>query len=90
MAKYIFTVEDTDSGVSVSIEGQEVQSVLSTKAGVVARGMVQQAKTIGRIEVPVAFTAFTAFLNDCDCEAASPCEVCQAVREMHITKPTIH
>ena len=87
MAKYIFTVEDTDSGVSVSIEGKEVQSVLSTKAGVVARGMVQQAKTIGRIEVPVAFTAF---LNDCDCNAACPCEVCQAVREMHLTKPTIH
>lgn len=87
MAKYIFTVEDTDSGVSVSIEGQEVQSVLSTKAGVVARGMVQQAKTIGRIEVPVAFTAF---LKDCDCDAACPCEVCQAVREMHLTKPTIH
>lgn len=87
MAKYIFTVEDTDAGVSVSVEGQEIQSVLSTKAGVVARGMVQQAKMIGRIEAPIAFTAF---LNDCNCDAACPCEVCQAVREMHITKPTIH
>lgn len=87
MAKYIFTVEDTDSGVSVCIEGQGIQSVPSTKAGVVARGMVQQAKLVGRIDVPIAFAAF---LNNCDCDASCPCEVCEAVREKHITKPTLH
>ncbi|MBO2925107.1 hypothetical protein ACTORR_19795 [Pseudomonas sp. SAR267] len=87
MAKFIFTVEDTDSGVSVCIEGQGTQSVLSTKAGIVARGMVQQAKLIGRIDAPIAFAAF---LNNCDCDVGCPCEVCEAVREKYTTKPTIH
>lgn len=77
MAKFQITVEDNESGVSISVDNQA--EMHGTAAGRVVGTMMESARLVGRIALPVG--------------AATPgcnCDVCQAYRELLQTAPTIH
>lgn len=77
MAKFQITVEDNETGVSISVDNQA--EIHGTAAGRVAGAMMQSAKLIARIALPVSGPT-----PDCRCEA------CEAYRELLQTNPTIH
>lgn len=77
MAKFQITVEDNETGVSISVDNQA--ELHGTAAGRVVGAMMQGAKLVGRIPLPVA-----------SAEAGCDCDTCEAYRELLQTKPTIH
>ena len=78
MAKFQITIEDSDDGVSIQVDNQSQLS--SSKAGHVARALMSGAPLL-LARIPVDFAAGHI---GCDCE------ICQAMREKQMTKPTIH
>ncbi|MGC9741869.1 hypothetical protein OGV25_16200 [Pseudomonas sp. P1B16] len=77
MAKIQITVEDNETGVSISVDNHA--ELHGTAAGRVVGAMMQGAKLVGRIPLPVA-----------SAEAGCDCDACEAYRELLQTKPTIH
>lgn len=77
MAKFQITVDDAGGAVSISIDNQH--DLHSSPAGRVVDAMVNGAKLLGRIALPISSP-----MPGCDCE------VCKATRELLQTKPTIH
>lgn len=77
MAKFQITVDDTSGSVSISIDNNN--DLHSSAAGRVVDAMVNGAKLLGRIALPICSP-----VHGCDCE------VCAATRELLQTKPTIH
>ncbi len=77
MAKFQITVEDNEAGVRVEVDN--TADLHSTAAGRVVGAMMQGAKLVGRIPLPVA-----------SAEAGCDCDACEAYRELLQTKPTIH
>lgn len=75
MAKYQITVEDSEAGVSISVDNQPS----GTEASRVVGTMVDCARLLARIELPVGFV-----------EDAYSLESLVAYREKMHTKPTIH
>ena len=78
MAKFQITIEDNDDGVSIKIDNQA--QLNSSKAGRVASALMSGAPML-LARIPVEFSAG---------HAACDCEICQAMREKLLTKPTIH
>ncbi|WP_095157162.1 hypothetical protein [Pseudomonas sp. Irchel 3E13] len=77
MAKFQITVDDNGDTVSISIDNQS--ELHSSPAGRVVDAMMNGARLLGRIPVPI-----NAAMPGCDCD------ICKATRELYQTKPTIH
>lgn len=75
MAKYQITVEDSEAGVSISVDNQPS----GTASARVVATMVESARLIARIELPAGFAADEYTF-----------ESLMAYREKLHTKPTIH
>lgn len=81
MAKFQITVEDTADGVSIQLDNQN--QVSDSKAGRLANALMKASPLIiGRI--PFGYPDAHAAYAGCDCE------ICQAMQEKLLTKPTIH
>lgn len=81
MAKFQITVEDTADGVSIQLDNQT--QVSDSKAGQLANALMKASPLIiGRI--PFAYPDAHAAYTGCDCD------ICQAMQEKLLTKPTIH
>ena len=77
MAKFQITVDDNEGTVSISIDNQG--ELHSSAAGRVVDAMMNGARLLGRIPVPI-----NSAMPGCNCD------ICQATRELYETKPTIH
>lgn len=78
MAKIHITIEDNNTdGVSISVNSPS--QVSGSKAALIANAMVRGGKVIARIPFEP-----TGMHVGCDCE------ICQAMIEKILTKPTIH
>ncbi|MNP41546.1 hypothetical protein D3C76_1352540 [compost metagenome] len=78
MAKFQITIEDSDDGVSIQVDNQAQLS--GSKAGRVASALMSGAPML-LARIPVDFAVG---------HTACDCEICQAMREKQMTKPTIH
>lgn len=78
MSKFQIVVEDSTDGVSISVDNQA--QIHDSKAGRVATAMVQSARLIARLPLETA----ERHLGGCDCD------ICMAMREKLILKPTLH
>lgn len=81
MAKIHITIEDNNTdGVSISVNSPNSPNQVSgSKAALIASAMVRGGKVIARI--PLEATGM---------HVACDCEICQAMIEKLLTKPTIH
>ncbi len=77
MAKFQITVEDNETGVSISVDNHA--EMHGSAAGRVVGALMKGAKLLDRIPMPIVSAT-----PGCDCE------VCQAYRELLLFKPTIH
>jgi hypothetical protein len=75
MAKYQITVEDSETGVSISVDSQPG----GTNAALVVGAMVERAQVLGRIELPAGLAS-----------DAFDIETLMAYREKLRTNPTVH
>ena len=78
MAKFQITIEDSADGVSIQLDNQA--QLGSSKAGRVASALMSGAPML-LARIPVDFAVG---------HSACDCEICQAMREKLMTKPTIH
>jgi hypothetical protein len=78
MAKFQITIEDSADGVSIQVDNQAQLS--TSKAGRVASALMSGAPML-IARIPFEFAAG---------HTACDCEICQAMREKLMTKPTIH
>lgn len=78
MAKFQITIEDSADGVSIQVDNQT--QLGGSKAGRVASALMSGAPLL-LARIPVDFAAG---------HFACDCEICQAMREKQMTKPTIH
>ena len=78
MSKFQIVVEDSADGVSISVDNQA--QIHGSQAGRVATALVQTARLIARLPLETS----ERHLGGCDCD------VCMAMREKLILKPTIH
>lgn len=78
MSKFQIVVEDSTDGVSISVDNQH--QIQNSKAGHVATAVVQHARLIARLPLQTS----ARHHNGCDCD------VCMAMQEKLMFKPTIH
>lgn len=78
MAKFQITIEDSADGVSIQVDNQAQLS--GSKAGRVACALMSGAPML-LARIPFDYAAG---------QGACDCEICQAMREKQMTKPTIH
>jgi hypothetical protein len=78
MSKFQIVVEDSSEGVSISVDNQA--QIHGSQAGRVATALVQTARLIARLPLEMSDRHF----GGCDCD------VCMAMREKLILKPTLH
>lgn len=78
MSKFQIVVEDSTDGVSISVDNPN--QIHGSQAGQVALAMVQSARLVARLAL------HTTHPHRGGCE----CDVCQAMKEKLLFKPTIH
>jgi hypothetical protein len=78
MAKFQITIEDSADGVSIQVDNQT--QLGGSKAGRVASALMTGVPML-LARIPVDFVVG---------HAACDCEICQAMHEKQMTKPTIH
>lgn len=81
MAKFQITIEDKDDGVSIQLDNQA--QLRSSKAGSVANALMQGAPLL-IARIPFDYPNTHAAFAECKCD------ICQAMHEKFLTKPTIH
>lgn len=78
MAKFQITIEDSADGVTIQVDNQT--QLGGSKAGRLACALMSGAPML-LARIPFDFSVG---------HAACDCEICQAMREKQMTKPTIH